>query len=321
MLMMGREIPLADFSPFAVLPEEPEVSRRAFGDARPAAHIDLRERPRSTGAGRPQADNRTGPASTPSPVFSFRKSPTASERMAEAQLGRRASVGGSEALPSSRQSAGIDAPFPNEEPATSRRSLREASPLAQPGTAEPGTSPEALVVAQIQAATMEEAKEQGTATSVESANLRVTRSPGTLFGQAEMPFEILDALASDLLAAQLTPAFRVSDAAPGSQGQDVSSSRRFDDSQERSSAIRDAVSSGPGEREIQAQFEASQPEYPFLCNPRSLDAAAQQTVASPPEASALAAISSRLHLDAETLASLVNQVLAEQARRHGVDLS
>jgi hypothetical protein len=40
-----------------------------------------------------------------------------------------------------------------------------------------------------------------------------------------------------------------------------------------------------------------------------------------PEAAAFVAPSSRTELDAETLASMVNEILSEQARRHGVDLS
>jgi hypothetical protein len=50
----------------------------------------------------------------------------------------------------------------------------------------------------------------------------------------------------------------------------------------------------------------------------SLAATARATLAPP---GSLAAVSAAANLDAETIASMVNEALAEQARRHGVDLS
>ena len=301
MLVMGREIPLADVSPFGVLPKEAAASREASVEGRSATYIDLPERRASTRAERLRAESRIDSADTAYPVFSLRRSPVGFPKSMEAQTRR---------LPSR-------SPYGEEGP--SRSTAGELGALAEPVAAEPGTMALPLVPRARESVVerFNPPVPQGEAARLWSGALPEPRPRETA-----TPFEIIDVLASELLAPRPTP-FATLGAAAGTSGQDVSATptpQPSTDSQ-RSSIAPGVLSSGPEEREVQRLVEESEPEKSGPRDVASMESGTRPAIANFPEVAASSASSPRFHPDAETLASLVNEVLAEQARRHGVDLS
>ena len=285
--LLTQSLPLADASPFGGLPDATEETGGGFAAAVPAARVDL-PRPRVAAVGQPvpAAEQKPG-GGAQAPVFSFRRS-------GAAPVGTAASPAGTNGV--REDTASTRERVATELPAIERRETAAASSAA------PVVRP---VGARI------------TPTSE-------VRRPD----QAAQAIELLDALATELLAAPvLEPPALHTGAPPDARAAARGAAPVFEQvrGESPSTVLSEFTSAPPAETRVVSHLRMDH---------RSLTVAARNEQPGAGSASASADIhlvpnqypavpeaSAPSHLDAETLASMVNEVLAEQARRHGVDLS
>ncbi len=304
MLVISEGIPLADTSPFGVLPGDSEVSRRPSVQATPAARIDLPERKRSASPERSADPSSVHTTATAAPLFSFRGSRVASQRSAEGKPGK------------------VPSPPRYDEHGAVQSSAGKLGPVSESVVGDQ-EKPDAPMFSGMRDPARKPAIPSEAAASLQAGSLSAGELPPAHPGQPPRPFEILDELASELLAARPAPV-AVQNPSVGVGNHDLSLAPATTQvgTELRQSRNMQAVGRNyQSEPDVLRAFEASPTEKPFLREHAAVAAQLPPGIQKFPEVAASIAASQGSHVDAETLAALVNEILAEQARRHGVDLS
>ena len=288
--LLTQSLPLANASPFGGLPDAAEELTASFPSTARAAGMDL-PRPVIAASAQPgqSAQQKPGGGEQP-PVFSFRRGSTTPAQPAPP----RAGTDGTKAI----------------EPVERANSATEPAGIVRQEGSQP-SSPDALLsIAPSQTA------------------LAGSRPPNG----SEQAIELLNALATELLAAPVAePPVLHAGAPPDAKPSARQLAPAFDQvrGETSSTVLSEVTAPPPAETGVVSHLRIDH---------RSLTAAAQNERSRAGSASESAGLrpaaggsivpnppvletSVFSHLDAETLASMVNEVLAEQARRHGVDLS
>jgi hypothetical protein len=284
--LLMRELPLTGASPFGGLPDTALDQRQASAEpADPAARIDLLRRAAAARRHPESTQEKHDAKTAASPVFSFRRIQRSAVLAKSEARALPAAVNPIDAVDSGALAAETPAEFER------RESEAAAPPPSMVFT--PVPSPAAIP------------------------------HPRNMAGAA---IELLDALATELLAAPSTatdrsplhPAAYAGGGAPtvnSRQDQTPDVSLRMAGHQPDVNPVQETLSLAP----LSTAYNGPQAVHPVMraggapSLPGLPQVSMESVIVSPPAASP--------NLDAETIASLVNEVLADQARRHGVDLS
>ena len=289
--LLTQNLPLANASPFGGLPDAAEELTASFPSTARAAGMDL-PRPVIAASAQPgqSAQQKPGGREQP-PVFSFRRGSTTPAQPAPP----RAVTGGKKAIESVERASSATEP-----PGIVRQEGSQPS------------SPVALL-------------------SIAPSQIALAAGSRPANG-SEQAIELLDALATELLAAPVAepPVLRAG-APPDAKPSARQVAPAFDQVRgETSSTVLSEVTAPPpaeagvvshlriDHRSLTAAAQNERSRAGSASEPAGLRPAAVGNIVPNPPVLETSAFS---RLDAETLASMVNEVLAEQARRHGVDLS
>jgi hypothetical protein len=288
--LLTQSLPLTDVSPFGVLRDAAVSPPDRAGGNDSAYRAELLRPLPTTRTVAPEASGGTSRAS--SPVFSFRRPPAT--RSTTGHGARSSST--AESDPGTRGESSRLASFPPDRlPGDPSMAIPEVAPM-------------------------------GSASEPPSSAPAGRSAPG-----AEPPtIELVDALASELLAAPrperrspdrvestpIHPAARAV-ASPDPLAPRAPAGRDHDPLSAAERA--EPIALAPGQTRGTATL-LPEPAVP-AASPAPAALAATPTRAAGHAVTTVTTTSAGFSLDAETLAALVNEVLAEQARRHGVDLT
>jgi hypothetical protein len=281
--LLTQRLALAEVSPFSGLPDATEEAG-GFPAAVPAGRMDLERRVAAPAERAEGVAERKPGGGAQAPVFSFRRREAGTVEAAGAPAG----------------ATGV------HEIAARARSATELPAVERRGSAAAGAAP---AVPPVRGEVTRELEVRRAERAVPGMEVRRP-------DEAVQAIELLDALASELLGAPgLEPAPLRAGAAPDASAAAREAAPAFDAARGQEPRLAPVLRIDDRSLTVAAQTIAVQNER------AAVPAEARPGVRSGSAFGEAPGATQSSQLDAETVAAMVNEVLAEQARRHGVDLS